>query len=105
MATLTAPTRLLAPLAALDVFSPQEFAFYQFGLAHVAVKREEFDQARNLLDTGSRFCPATSRPVRLLATVHQLEKQSGDRELWGKYPRKSSDQRSQRSAAGAGAPA
>jgi tetratricopeptide (TPR) repeat protein len=86
---------LLAPLAALDVFSAQEFAFYQFGLAHVAVKREEFDQARNLLQMAISILPGYAPAVRLLATVEQLEQQSGDRELWESI-RASSDQRSQR---------
>ena len=84
----------LAPLAELDAFSAQEFAFYQFGLARIAVKREEFDRARNLLQMAISILPGYEPAARLLATVEQLEKQSGNRGLWDSI-RASSDQRSQ----------
>ena len=65
-----AAAAFLAPLEVLTTFTPEEFTFYQLGLARIAVARDDFEAARNLL----RMALSVDPDVR---TGHKAAGQSG----------------------------
>lgn len=48
---------MLAPLAVVTRMHPQDMAFYSYTQARVLIEMEEFDQARNLLQTALQVAP------------------------------------------------
>ena len=73
---------ILAPLDGLTTFTPEDFVFYQFGLAQVAVARNEFDVARSLLRAALAIDPKYERATQLLSRLDYLEYQTGEGEIW-----------------------
>lgn len=85
----------LAPLEALTSFTPEEFVFYQYGLAQVAVAREDYDAARNLLDMALSIAPDYVPAKKLLALVGDIEFREGVGGIWGKLRKRLADSNAQ----------
>ena len=64
-----AAAAFLAPLEVLATFTPEEFTFYQLGLARIAVARDDFKAARNLLRMALSVDPAYEPATKLLASL------------------------------------
>ena len=79
-----AAAAFLAPLEVLDTFMPEEFTFYQFGLARIAVARDDFKAARNLLRMALSVDPAYEPATKLLASLDEIEFHTGSGEIWAK---------------------
>jgi len=79
-----AASEFLAPLEALTTFTPEEFMFYQLGLAQVAVARDDFEAARNLLRMSLSIAPDYAPATKLLASLDKTEYARGGGKIWEK---------------------
>ena len=76
--------RCLAPLEAHTSFTPEEFVFYQYGLAQVAIARKEYDAARSLLNMALSIAPDYEPATKLLAHLEEIEHHLGIGDFWEK---------------------
>jgi Flp pilus assembly protein TadD len=74
----------LQPLEARTSYTPEEFVFYQYGLAQVAVARKEFEAARSLLNMVRSIDPDSKPVTKLLAYLDDIEFRTGTGEIWEK---------------------
>lgn len=86
---------MLRPLTEKQRFLPSELAFYQFGMARIAVAREQFDDARRLLE-GSLAADPGLLPARDLA--EQLKQLASLSLLTAGFERLMEDQRKREQA-------
>ncbi len=77
-----AAAALLEPLEAHNTFTPEEFAFYQYGLAQVAIARKEYDAARSMLNLALSIAPDYEPVTNLLAHLEEIEYHLGIGEIW-----------------------
>ncbi len=63
----------LEPLAARTAFTPEEFVLYQYGLAKVAVAREDYIAARSLLDLALAVDPDYAPALKLQSWLQTQE--------------------------------
>ena len=79
-----AAAAFLAPLEVLTSFEPQEFMFYQLGLARIAIARDDFAAARNLLRMALAVDPEYEPATKVLASLDEIEFHTGRGEIWEK---------------------
>ena len=81
---VNAAAACLAPLEALTSFTPEEFVFYQYGLAQVAIARKDYDVARSLLNMALSIAPDYEPATKLLAHLEEIEHHLGMGDFWEK---------------------
>lgn len=77
-----AAAAMLAPVEGRAEFTPEEFTFYQLGLAQVALARDEFDVARSILQMALGADPEYEPAAELLDRIDTIEFSLGRGDLW-----------------------
>lgn len=80
-----AAAALLERLAAQTSFTPEEFVFYQYGLAQVAIRRREYEAAHGLLDMALTVDPDYDPAAELLARLEEIEFRAGSGDIWHRF--------------------
>lgn len=88
---------MLAPLAGVKRFHPQEMAFYSYVQARILYRKEEYDAARNALEAALEFAPDYEPARRLLDHLDQFSfLQTGFKGFLEKYRERTRARREKR---------